>query len=350
MKHRITAALERFSRAMLAPLSYLSAAGLLLVVGALLTSAPLAGVLPFLRWEPVQLAGRIIYKCLTAVISNLSVLFCTGLAAALAKREKHQAAFIALMSYLVYLTAGNVTLTELGLLAQPDALTGLYSAGQKMIPGPEILELCNRYQVPAFAVDKSTSVFMAEIIRWLNVQLAPMISIHGVLVDVFGEGVLIMGESGIGKSEAALELIKRGHRLVSDDVVEISRVSDITLVGTAPDITRHFIELRGIGIIDVKTLFGVESVKDTQSIDLVIKLEEWDKEKEYDRLGLEEEYIEFLGNKVVCHSLPIRPGRNLAIIVETAAVNHRQKKMGYNAAQELYRRVQANLVKKREEK
>ena len=218
----------------------------------------------------------------------------------------------------------------------------------KMIPGPEILELCNRYQVPAFAVDKSTSVFMAEIIRWLNVQLAPMISIHGVLVDVFGEGVLIMGESGIGKSEAALELIKRGHRLVSDDVVEISRVSDITLVGTAPDITRHFIELRGIGIIDVKTLFGVESVKDTQSIDLVIKLEEWDKEKEYDRLGLEEEYIEFLGNKVVCHSLPIRPGRNLAIIVEAAAVNHRQKKMGYNAAEALYKRVQANLAKKRE--
>ena len=219
----------------------------------------------------------------------------------------------------------------------------------KMIPGPEILELCNRYQVPAFAVDKSTSVFMAEIIRWLNVQLAPMISIHGVLVDVFGEGVLIMGESGIGKSEAALELIKRGHRLVSDDVVEISRVSDITLVGTAPDITRHFIELRGIGIIDVKTLFGVESVKDTQSIDLVIKLEEWDKEKEYDRLGLEEEYIEFLGNKVVCHSLPIRPGRNLAIIVETAAVNHRQKKMGYNAAQELYRRVQESLTRRRDE-
>ena len=140
MKHRITAALERFSRAMLAPLSYLSAAGLLLVVGALLTSAPLAGVLPFLRWEPVQLAGRIIYKCLTAVISNLSVLFCTGLAAALAKREKHQAAFIALMSYLVYLTAGNVTLTELGLLAQPDALTGLYSAGQTMVLGIQTVD------------------------------------------------------------------------------------------------------------------------------------------------------------------------------------------------------------------
>ena len=217
-------------------------------------------------------------------------------------------------------------------------------------PSQDMIDMAIKYNVPTFVTERTTSSLMAEIIRWLNVQLAPMISIHGVLVDVFGEGVLIMGESGIGKSEAALELIKRGHRLVSDDVVEISRVSDITLVGTAPDITRHFIELRGIGIIDVKTLFGVESVKDTQSIDLVIKLEEWDKEKEYDRLGLEEEYIEFLGNKVVCHSLPIRPGRNLAIIVETAAVNHRQKKMGYNAAQELYRRVQANLVKKREEK
>ena len=156
-----------------------------------------------------------------------------------------------------------------------------------------------------------------------------------------------MGESGIGKSEAALELIKRGHRLVSDDVVEIRRVSDDTLVGSAPDITRHFIELRGIGIIDVKTLFGVESVKDTQSIDLVIKMEEWDKNREYDRMGLEEEYTELLGNKVVCHSLPIRPGRNLAIIVETAAVNNRQKKMGYNAAKELYNRVQASLTRKR---
>ena len=214
-------------------------------------------------------------------------------------------------------------------------------------PGEELLELANKYKVPTFCTDKSTSAFTAEIIRWLGVQLAPTISIHGVLVDVFGEGVLIMGESGIGKSEAALELIKRGHRLVSDDVVEISRVSDVTLVGTAPDITRHFIELRGIGIIDVKTLFGVESVENTHSIDLVIKLEEWDRDKEYDRLGLEEEYTEFLGNRVVCHSRPIRPGRNLVVIVETAAVNHRQKKMGYNAAQELYKRVQENLAKKR---
>ena len=211
-----------------------------------------------------------------------------------------------------------------------------------------MLNLCNIYGVPVFWTEKATSNFMAEIIRWMNEELAPCISIHGVLVDVFGEGVLIMGESGIGKSEAALELIKRGHRLVSDDVVEIRKISDVSLVGTAPDITRHFIELRGIGIIDVKTLYGVESVKDNQTIDMVIKLEEWDRDKEYDRLGLEEEYTEFLGNRVVCHSIPIRPGRNLAIIVETAAVNHRQKKMGYNAAQELYNRVQQNLVKRRE--
>lgn len=212
-------------------------------------------------------------------------------------------------------------------------------------PDEYILEAGNKYGVPVLVTNMTTSSFMAEIIRWLNVELAPCISIHGVLVDVYGEGVLIMGDSGIGKSEAALELIKRGHRLVTDDVVEIRKVSDETLIGTAPDITRHFIELRGIGIIDVKTLFGVESVKETQGIDMVIKLEDWNKDKEYDRLGLEEQYTEFLGNKVVCHSIPIRPGRNLAIIVESAAVNHRQKKMGYNAAQELYRRVQANLVK-----
>ena len=217
-------------------------------------------------------------------------------------------------------------------------------------PDPDMLALADKYKVPIFMTRQATSAFMAEVIRWLNVELAPCISIHGVLVDVYGEGILIMGESGIGKSEAALELIKRGHRLITDDVVEIRKVSDETLIGTAPDITRHFIELRGIGIIDVKTLFGVESVKNTGTIDLVIKLEEWDREKEYDRLGLEEEYIEFLGNKVVCHSLPIRPGRNLAVIVESADVNHRQKKMGYNAARELYNRVQNSLMKNMQEK
>ena len=200
--------------------------------------------------------------------------------------------------------------------------------------------------VPIFSTEKTTSSFMAEIIKWLNVELAPCISIHGVLVDVYGVGVLIRGESGVGKSEAALELIKRGHRLVTDDVVEIRKVSDDTLVGTAPDITRHLIELRGIGIVDVKTLFGVQSVRETQTIDMVITLEEWDREKEYDRFGLEQQYTEFLGNKVVCHTIPIRPGRNLAIIVESAAINNRQKEMGYNAAEELYKRVQNNWEKK----
>ncbi len=213
-------------------------------------------------------------------------------------------------------------------------------------PEQSLLEKATRVGVPIYITDVKTSAFMAEVIRWLNVELAPCISIHGVLVDVYGVGVLITGESGIGKSESALELVKRGHRLVSDDVVEIRKVSDETLVGSAPDITKHFIELRGIGIVDVKALYGVQSVRETQNIDLVIELEDWNKDKEYDRLGLEEQYTEYLGNKVVCHQIPIRPGRNLAIIVETAAINHRQKLMGYNAAQELYRRVQENMTRK----
>lgn len=216
-------------------------------------------------------------------------------------------------------------------------------------PGDILMEEAMKQNVPVLGTDRPTSEFVAELIYCLGEQLAPCISVHGVLVDVYGEGVMITGESGIGKSEAALELIRRGHRLVTDDVVEIRKINDHTLIGTSPDITRHFIELRGIGIIDVKTLYGVECVKEKQQIDLVIKLEDWKKEAEYDRLGLEEEYTEYLGNKVVCHSLPIRPGRNLAVICETAAVNHRQKKMGYNAAQELYRRVQANLTKNSEE-
>ncbi|MDD3369319.1 MAG: HPr(Ser) kinase/phosphatase [Lachnospiraceae bacterium] len=220
---------------------------------------------------------------------------------------------------------------------------------RELQPDPIFMEIAKEKQIPICVSKKSTSSFMAEAIRWLNVKLAPCISVHGVLVDVYGEGVLITGESGIGKSEAALELIKRGHRLVTDDVVELRKVSDETLVGSAPDITKHFIELRGIGIVDVKALFGASSVKDTQNIDLVIRLEEWDKDKEYDRLGLEEEYTEYLGNKIVCHNIPIRPGRNLAIICEAAAVNHRQKQMGYNAAQELYARVQKSLTRRREE-
>ena len=212
-------------------------------------------------------------------------------------------------------------------------------------PDEMFLKIAEESNLPVFGTKRSTSEFMAELIYCLSEQLAPCITIHGVLVDVYGEGLLIMGESGIGKSEAALELVRRGHRLVTDDVVEIRKINEHTLIGTSPDITRYFIELRGIGIIDVKTLFGVEGVKEKQQIDLVIKLEDWKKDNEYDRLGLEEEYTEFLGNKVVCHSLPIRAGRNRAVICEAAAVNHRQKEMGYNAAQELYRRVQENLTK-----
>ncbi len=220
---------------------------------------------------------------------------------------------------------------------------------RELQPDPLFLKIALEKKIPILMTKKATSAFTAEIIRWLNVQLAPCISIHGVLVDVYGEGLLITGESGIGKSEAALELIKRGHRLVTDDVVEIRKVSDDTLVGSAPEVTKHFIELRGIGIVDVKSLFGVSSVKDTSQIDLVIHLEDLEKEKEYDRLGLEEEYIEYLGNKVACHNIPIRPGRNLSVICESAAVNHRQKKMGYNAAQELYKRVQQNLMGREDE-
>jgi HPr kinase/phosphorylase len=214
-------------------------------------------------------------------------------------------------------------------------------------PTEEVRKVALEKGVPILLSEKSTSDFEGEAIRWLKVELAPRISIHGVLVDVYGEGILIIGESGIGKSEAALELIKRGHRLVADDVVEIKKVSEATLIGSAPPITRHLIELRGIGIIDVKTLFGISSVKNTQQIDLVIRLEDWVKDKEYDRMGLEDKYTEFLGNKVVCQDLPIRPGRNLAIIVESAAVNHRQKKMGYNAAKEFSRRVTENIMKGR---
>lgn len=218
-----------------------------------------------------------------------------------------------------------------------------------LVPDADFLRLAEEGGIPVLGTCRPTSEFTAELIYALGEFLAPCITIHGVLVDVYGEGVLITGESGIGKSEAALELVRRGHRLVSDDVVEITRINDHTLIGTAPDITRNFIELRGIGIVDVKSLYGVECIREKQEIDLVIKLSEWKKDAEYDRMGMEDEHIEYLGNKVVCYSVPIRPGRNLAVICETAAVNHRQKKMGYNAAQELYRRVQENLVKNREE-
>lgn len=207
----------------------------------------------------------------------------------------------------------------------------------------ELLEEANKNNIPILQTKSSTSDFCAEVIRWLKVQLAPRVTLHGVLLDIYGEGVFIMGESGIGKSEIALELIKRGHRLVADDAVEIKKVSHNTLVGSCPELIRHFIEVRGIGIINARQMFGVQSVKDTQSIDLVIKLENWNQNTNYDRLGLNDEYMEILGNNVICQTIPVRPGRNIALICESASVNRREKKMGYNAAQVLNDRINNNI-------
>lgn len=212
-------------------------------------------------------------------------------------------------------------------------------------PFPEMVEYGKEFGIPILFTEESTSDFIGEGVRWLRVELAPRIIMHGVLIDVFGEGILITGESGVGKSEMALELIKRGHRLVADDAVEIKKVSKQTLTGTSPELIRYFLEVRGIGIINVKEMFGVESVRQTQGIDLVINLELWDKNKEYDRLGLNEEFTEILGNKVPCHTIPVRPGRNLAVICEAAAINHRQKKMGYNAAAIVQERINKNIGK-----
>ena len=213
-------------------------------------------------------------------------------------------------------------------------------------PEPGLLQVARARNVPLLGTKRGTSEFLAELIYRLRYELAPTERIHGVMVDVYGEGLMITGDSGIGKSEAALELIRRGHRLVADDVVELRKIDNHTIIGSSPDVTKHLIELRGIGIIDVKSLYGVECVEDSQQLDFVIKLEPWQKEIEYERFGLNDEYIDILDTQIVRHSLPIRPGRNLAVICETAAVNHRQKKMGYNAAAELYRRVQENMIHK----
>lgn len=208
---------------------------------------------------------------------------------------------------------------------------------------PEIGIFAKEFDVPVFRTADRESDFVGEINRWLKGELAKRVTLHGVLVDIYGEGILIIGDSGVGKSEAALELIKRGHRLVADDAVEIKKISHETLVGTCPELIRYFIELRGIGIIDVRELFGVGSIKQEQTIDLVIKLEFWDDEKIYDRMGLEDEYYEILGNKVVCNSIPIRSGRNIAVICEAAAINCRQKKLGYNAAKVLSERLEKSI-------
>jgi len=195
-------------------------------------------------------------------------------------------------------------------------------------------EACRTTGVPLLRSSEKTSPLMAAMIASLNVHLAPRITRHGVLVEVYGEGILILGDSGVGKSENAIELVKRGHRLIADDAVEIKRVSSKALVGSAPDLIRHYVELRGIGIVDIRRLFGMGAVKDTEKIDLVVKLEPWQEGKMYDRLGLEGETIEILGLKLPSLTIPVSPGRNLAIILEIAAMNNRQKRMGYNTAEE----------------
>lgn len=219
--------------------------------------------------------------------------------------------------------------------ARPAAL--IISRGQAC--GEDYMSLAQKYEVPMLRTEESTSGFMAALIAYLNVQLAPRITRHGVLVEVYGEGVLLLGESGVGKSEAAIELVKRGHRLIADDAVEIKRVSAKALVGTAPEVIRHYVELRGIGVVDIRRLFGMGAVKLTEKIDLIINLEQWKEGYMYDRLGLDEQKTDILGIKVPSIVIPVRPGRNLAIIIEIAAMNNRQKKMGYDTPKEFSERI-----------
>ena len=204
---------------------------------------------------------------------------------------------------------------------------------------PEMIESADRHGVPILRTSQKTSEFMAALIGSLSVKLAPRITRHGVLVEVYGEGILILGDSGIGKSETAIELVKRGHRLIADDAVEIKKVSAKTLVGSAPELIRHYVELRGIGIVDVKRIFGMGAVKDTEKVDLIINFEPWVQGKMYDRFGLESEYTDIMGIKIPTMTIPVRPGRNLAVILEIAAMNNRQKKMGYDTAKEFNDRL-----------
>lgn len=202
-----------------------------------------------------------------------------------------------------------------------------------------LLVVAEKHGTPILRTSEATSNFLSALIKYLNIELAPLISMHGVLVEIYGEGIMILGESGVGKSETAMEIVKRGHRLIADDLVEVRRVSDTTLVGRAPEVLRHLIEIRGLGIMDVKELYGVSSVKVQENINFVINLELWDENKYYDRLGLQEETTDILGIAVPSITIPIRPGRNLAIIAEVAAINFRQRKMGYNAAQNFVDRI-----------
>ncbi len=201
------------------------------------------------------------------------------------------------------------------------------------------IELAKKYEVPLLFTEQTTSAFSASLIAYLSLELAECITRHGVFVEVYGEGILILGDSGVGKSETAIELIKRGHRLIADDAVELKKVSGITLLGSAPLTIRHYIELRGIGVVDVRRLFGMGAVKDTEKVDMIISLEPWVNGKMYDRLGIDEEFTDILGIKIPTTTIPVKPGRNLAVIIEIAAMNNRQKRMGYNTAQEFNKKL-----------
>ena len=217
----------------------------------------------------------------------------------------------------------------------------IFTSGLEVFP--ELLAKAVEVGIPVFVTRERTSPFNAALISSLNTHLAPRITRHGVLVEVYGEGLLILGDSGVGKSETAIELVKRGHRLIADDAVEIKRVSPKTLVGSAPAIIKHYVELRGIGIVDVRRIFGMGAVKETEKIDLVINLEQWVQGKMYDRLGLDEQTVDILGIKVPCTTIPVKPGRNLAIILEIAAMNNRQKRMGYNTVEEFNKKLMGQM-------
>ena len=225
---------------------------------------------------------------------------------------------------------------------QPPAV--IVGRSEELKPFPEMQELAKKHGVALLRSNETTCTLMGSLISVLNLELAPRITRHGVLVEVYGEGILILGDSGIGKSETAIELVKRGHRLIADDAVEIKRVSNKTLVGTAPELIRHYIELRGIGIVDVRRIFGMGSVKETEKIDLVINFEAWEQGKMYERLGLDTEYAEILGLKIPSITIPVKPGRNLAVVIEIAAMNNRQKKMGYNTALEFSKKMMNNGI------
>ena len=242
--------------------------------------------------------------------------------------------------------AESVYLENLDGDGRRDSLTGfmsrrpvavIYSHGNR--PDEIMLELAEYFSVPVLISEENTSNLMAAVIAYLGVQLAPQITRHGVLVEVYGEGILILGDSGVGKSETAIELIKRGHRFIADDAVELRRVSAKAIVGTAPDLIKYYIELRGIGIVDVRRIFGMGSVKETEKVDMIIKLEQWEEGKTYDRFGLESDYTDIMGINIPTTLIPVRPGRNLAVIIEIAAMNNRQKKMGYNTAEEFNRKL-----------